>query len=96
MKKSATATLLPDMKGSEVVVATIFNFYRFYGNKTGSISVIVKTMKKLDKWNATLTLIASTVDEYSSTQKLINLDFTIATFISIFNLLGQALKPKNI
>ena len=43
--------------GSEVAVATIFNFYRFYGNKTGSISVIVKTMKKLDKWNATLTLI---------------------------------------
>ncbi|WP_155731153.1 hypothetical protein [Streptobacillus moniliformis] len=54
------------------MVATIFNFYRFYGNKTGSISVIVKTMKKLDKWNATLTLIASTVDEYSSTQKLVN------------------------
>lgn len=58
--------------GSEVVVATIFNFYRFYGNKTGNISVIVKSMKKLDKWNETLTLIASTVDEYSSTQKLIN------------------------
>ena len=57
MKKSATATLLPVLQGSEVVVATIFNFYRFYGNKTGSISVIVKTMKKLDKWNATLTLI---------------------------------------
>ena len=54
------------------MVATIFNFYRFYGNKTGNISVIVKSMKKLDKWNETLTLIASTVDEYSSTQKLIN------------------------
>lgn len=53
-------------------------------------------MKKLDKWNVTLTLIASTVDEYSSTQKLINSDFTIAVFISISNLLGQALKPKNI
>ena len=52
-------------------------------------------MKKLDKWNETLTLIASTVDEYSSTQKLINTDFTIATLISIFNLLGQTLKPKN-
>ena len=36
------------MKGSEVVVVTIFNFYRFYGNKTGNISVIVKTMKKLE------------------------------------------------
>ncbi|WP_155731285.1 hypothetical protein [Streptobacillus moniliformis] len=49
------------------MVATIFNFYRIYGNETGSISVIVKTMKKLNKWNVTLTLIASTVDEYSST-----------------------------
>ena len=57
--------------------------------------MIVKSMKKLDKWNETLTLIASTVDEYSSTQKLINTDFTIATLISIFNLLGQTLKPKN-
>ena len=84
------------MKGSEVVVATIFNFYRFYGNKTGNISVIIKTMEKLDERDTTLTLIASTVDKYSSTQKLINTDFTIATFISIFNLLGQALKPKNI
>lgn len=54
------------------MVATIFNFYRFYGNKTWNISVIVKSMKKLDKWNETLALIASTVDEYSSTQKLIN------------------------
>ncbi|MDY3333102.1 MAG: hypothetical protein SOW90_05060 [Gallibacter sp.] len=35
--------------GSEVVVATIFNFYRFYGNKTGNISVIVKSMKRFDK-----------------------------------------------
>ena len=69
MKKSATATLLPVLQGSEVVVATIFNFYRFYGNKTGSISVIVKTMKKLDKWNATLTLIASTVSVCTLTEK---------------------------
>ncbi|ERK56039.1 hypothetical protein HMPREF1983_01576 [Gemella bergeri ATCC 700627] len=51
------------------MVATIFNFYRFYGNKTGSISVIVKTMKKLDKWNATLTLIASTVSVCTLTKK---------------------------
>ena len=69
MKKSATATLLPVLQGSEVVVATIFNFYRFYGNKTGSIFVIVKTMKKLDKWNATLTLIASTVSVCTLTEK---------------------------
>ena len=69
MKKSAIATLLPVLQGSEVVVATIFNFYRFYGNKTGSISVIVKTMKKLDKWNATLTLIASTVSVCTLTEK---------------------------
>ena len=55
--------------GSEVVVATIFNFYRFYGNKTGSISVIVKSMKKLDKWNVTLTLIASTVSVCTLTEK---------------------------
>jgi len=67
--KSATATLLPVLQGSEVVVATIFNFYRFYGNKTGSISVIVKTMKKLDKWNATLTLIVSTVSVCTLTEK---------------------------
>lgn len=61
--------------------------------------MIVKSMKKLDKRNATLTLIAliaSTVDEHSSTRKLINSDFTIAVFISISNLLGQGLKPKNI
>lgn len=38
-----------DKEGSEVVVATIFNFYRIYGNETGSISVIVKSMKKIDK-----------------------------------------------
>ena len=69
MKKSATATLLPVLQGSEVVVATTFNFYRFYGNKTGSISVIVKTMKKLDKWNETLTLIASTVSVCTLTEK---------------------------
>ena len=49
--------MLPAREGSEVVVAIIFNFYRIYGNETGSISVIVKTMKKLDKWNVTLTLI---------------------------------------
>ena len=47
LKKSATATLLPVREGSEVVVATIFNFYRFYKNETGSISVIVKSMKSL-------------------------------------------------
>ena len=40
-----------DKEGSEVVVATIFNFYRIYGNETGNISVMVKSMKKLDKWN---------------------------------------------
>ena len=57
------------MKGSEVVVATIFNFYRFYGNKTGNISVMVKSMKKLDKWNETLTLIASTVSVCTLTEK---------------------------
>ncbi|ERJ83513.1 hypothetical protein HMPREF1987_00870 [Peptostreptococcaceae bacterium oral taxon 113 str. W5053] len=51
------------------MVATIFNFYRFYGNKTGSIFVVVKTMKKLDKWNATLTLIASTVSVCTLTEK---------------------------
>lgn len=55
--------------GSEVVVATIFNFYRFYGNERGSISVIVKSMKKLDKWNVTLTLIASTVSVCTLTEK---------------------------
>ena len=64
--------MLPVLQGSEVVVATIFNFYRTYIKEAWSISVIVKNMKKLDKWNATLTLVASTVDEYSSTQKLIN------------------------
>ena len=69
MKKFATDILLPVLQGSEVVVATIFNFYRFYGNKTGSISVIVKTMKKIDKWNATLTLIASTVSVCTLTEK---------------------------
>ena len=66
-----TKILLLVLQGNEVVVAIIFNFYRIYGNERGSISVIVKAMKKLDKWNVTLTLIASTVDEYSSTQKLI-------------------------
>ena len=43
--------------------------------------MIVKNMKKLDKWNATLTLVASTVDEYSSTKKLITCDFTITIYI---------------
>lgn len=61
MKKSATDTLLPVRESSEVVVAIIFNFYRIYGNETWSISEIVKSMKKLDKRNETLTLIASTV-----------------------------------
>lgn len=69
MKKSATATLLPVREGSEVVVAVIFNFYRIYGNETGSISVIVKSMKKLDKWNVTLILIASTVSVCTLTEK---------------------------
>ena len=39
------------------MVATIFNFYRIYGNETGNISVMVKSMKKLDERNAILTLI---------------------------------------
>lgn len=69
MKKSATATSLPAREGSEVVVAAIFNFYRIYGNETGNISVMVKSMKKLDKWNATLTLIASTVSVCTLTEK---------------------------
>ena len=55
--------------GSGVVVATIFNFDRFCRNKTGSIPVIVKSMKKLDKWNVTLTLIASTVSVCTLTEK---------------------------
>ena len=61
MKKSATATLLPVSQGSEVVVATTFNFHRVYGNEIWSISVIVKSMKKLDKLDITLTLTASAV-----------------------------------
>ncbi|MGP1542695.1 MAG: hypothetical protein ACTTIJ_03280 [Dialister pneumosintes] len=69
MKKSATATLLPVLQGSEVVVATIFNFYRIYIKEAWSISVIVKIMKKLDKWNETLTLIASTVSVCTLTEK---------------------------
>ena len=69
MKKSATATLLPVLQGSEVVVAIIFNFYRIYGNEAGSISVIVKSMKKLDTWNAILTLVASTVSVCTLTEK---------------------------
>ena len=58
-----------DKEGSEVVVAIIFNFYRFYGNKTGNISVIVKSMEKLDERNAILTLIASTVSVCTLTEK---------------------------
>lgn len=58
-----------DKEGSEVVVATIFNFYRIYLNEARSISVIVKTMKKLNKWNVTLTLIASTVSVCTLTKK---------------------------
>ena len=49
------------------MVATIFNFYRIYIKEAWSISVIVKIMKKLDKWNVTLTLIASTVSVYTLT-----------------------------
>lgn len=48
---------------------TIFNFYRIYGNETWSISVIVKSIKKLDKWNVTLILIASTVSVCTLTEK---------------------------
>ena len=58
-----------DKAGSEVVVATIFNFYRIYRNEAQSISVIVKTMEKLDERNAILTLIASTVSVCTLTEK---------------------------
>ena len=51
------------------MVAIIFNFYRIYGNEAGSISVIVKSMKKLDTWNAILTLVASTVSVCTLTEK---------------------------
>ena len=51
------------------MVATIFNFYRIYIKEAWSISVIVKIMKKLDKWNVTLTLIASTVSVCTLTKK---------------------------
>lgn len=61
--------MLPVREGSEVVVVTIFNFYRFYRNKTGSISVIVKSMKKLNKLDITLTLVASTVSVCTLTEK---------------------------
>ena len=57
MKKPATATLLPAREGSKVVVAIIFNFYRIYIKEAWSISVIVKSIKKVIKWNVTLTLI---------------------------------------
>ena len=61
--------MLPAREGSEVVVATIFNFYRIYIKEAWSIYVIVKIMKKLDKWNVILTLIASTVSVCTLTKK---------------------------
>ncbi len=48
---------------------TIFDFYRIYLNEAWSISVTVKSMKKPDKWNETLTLIASTVSVCTLTEK---------------------------
>lgn len=56
------------------MVATIFNFYKIYRNEAPSISVIVKIMKKLDKWNVTLTLIASTVSRYMESRCIVEYD----------------------
>ena len=69
LKKHATATLLPVSRGSEVVVATTFNFHRIYRNESQSISVIVKSVNKLYKWYVTLTLVASTVSVCTLTEK---------------------------
>ena len=56
--------------------------------------MIVKSVHKLNKWYATLTLVASTVDEYSSTKKLVTHDFIIIILHQFFYLLGQALRPE--
>ena len=53
------------------MVAIIFNLMEFTNMQQKVSWELIRAKKDLDKWAVTLTLIASTVDEYPSTEQLI-------------------------